>query len=460
MSNLEIINDISYENTKKIINDFKLQFSDDDLKSIRLRKIDRVWIYLFCKYNILKEVQENSLYKITATQIKDIYEPKLSVKFDHRRNLPVIFKNNNLVIFPDTRETYIISNYKIFKNFGLNNEERNLDPEILEIPDYLCSLNKNDISSKTIALNTAYLTGIIADFVEDDEIFPTISGRMACDSFNFNIETYENSLIEIDVDMSQIKIYAAYEGINYLSIIEAKLNLSDDFLIWQLYYPLRILTQKVHKKVKPIFLSYSNNVFNLYEYSFKDIHNYNSLELVKFKKYSLIERRITLDLLLELIEQTKVTEEPSYIPFVQANDFNKLINLCELLKKDNFLSREEIANIYDFNERQSDYYCNAGIYLRLIAKDFKIYSLSKVGKKIFSLSYFDRQIEILKLIFEHEPIRIVLKEHLHIGRRLSQDEAFSLLKDSKLSQRYNSNTIHRRSGTVASWCNWIIDLLE
>jgi len=52
----------------------------------------------------------------------------------------------------------------------------------------------------------------------------------------------------------------------------------------QLYYPFRVWESRITKKVKSVFLVFSNGVFYLYQYEFADPKNYNSLCLVKQKK--------------------------------------------------------------------------------------------------------------------------------------------------------------------------------
>ena len=92
------------------------------------------------------------------------------------------------------------------------------------------SLIPKFLLSESIALNCANACGILKDFLEDDEITPTVNGRMSSGSFNFEITTKMGKL-PLSVNNSQIEIDASYEGINYLSLFEAKKDLSDDFLI-------------------------------------------------------------------------------------------------------------------------------------------------------------------------------------------------------------------------------------
>ena len=77
------------------------------------------------------------------------------------------------------------------------------------------------ITSEAIALNCAGACGILSDFLEDDGLVPTVSGRMGSGSFEFDISTAFGTR-HIAVNNSQIEIDAAYEGVNYLSLFEAK----------------------------------------------------------------------------------------------------------------------------------------------------------------------------------------------------------------------------------------------
>ena len=243
-------------------------------------KLDIAWNKLFEKYDILNNIAKCGKYEISAEQIKEFREARLMTKFDHSINLPEIFKCHQLSILPITRGSYIISHFDAYHNF----EKTETTFTKVQLPSYLQSLDYENVNSESIALNSAYVSGIISDFTEDDDLLPTVSGRMSSGIFYFQIyDKTKRSMQSIKVANSQIEIDAAYEGINYLSLFEAKNDISDDFLIRQLYYPYRTWTDKLSKKVKPIFLMFSNGIYRLFEYKFTDLHNYSSLILVKQK---------------------------------------------------------------------------------------------------------------------------------------------------------------------------------
>ncbi len=283
-------------------------------------------------------------------------------KFDHRKNLLEIFSKYNLSILPVTRGRYLISQFEAYKDF----EEKKTEIIKVPFPTYIESIDYENITSESVALNSAYVSGILSTFIEDEEILPTVSGRMSSDAFDFLIKTHSGTDVRINVNNSQVEIDGGFEGLETLSLIEAKNSLSDDFLIRQLYYPYRLWSKKISKRLKTIFMTYSNGIFTFYEYDFQNPEMYNSLTLIKQKKYSIEETEISLENILEVLKTTRIVNEPE-IPFPQADSFKRIVNLCEILNEAE-LSKDEITANYDFDPRQTNYYTDAGRYLGLIEK--------------------------------------------------------------------------------------------
>ena len=226
-------------------------------------KNDVAWEKIFEKYDLLSEIAKNGVFEITADQIREFREPRLMTKFDHKVNLPKIFSENNLSILPITRGNYLIAHFDAYHKFEIPDKK----VYSAELPDYIQSLDVNDIFSESVALNCAFVSGIIADFMEDEKILPTTTGRMGAGEFDFEISNIKNnSIYRVPVKNSQIEIDAAYEGIKNFAIIEAKRDISEDFLIRQLYYPYRTWQDRLSKNIKPIFLVYSNGIYHLYEF--------------------------------------------------------------------------------------------------------------------------------------------------------------------------------------------------
>ena len=229
------------------------------------------WGKLFEKYNILDEVSSQGRFEISAIQIKEFREPRLMAKFDSAINLPKIFSDNKLAILPISRSDYVISSFNAYHKF----ESDNSPITRVSLPDYIQSLDSNKIPSEAIALNCAVATGIIAEFLQDEDIIPTVSGRMGSGLFSFNIINSNSGLpCSVQVNNSQIEIDAAYEGVGSLALFEAKRDLSEDFIVRQLYYPFRLWQNRITKRVRSIFLVYSNGIYRLYEYTFEDVDKY------------------------------------------------------------------------------------------------------------------------------------------------------------------------------------------
>lgn len=418
---------------------------------------DAAWEILFDKHRILDEIDKNGQFIISANQIKQVREPRLMTKFDHSVNLPRIFAEHELSILPISRGDYVISTFSAYNKF----EEPAQCVQRVSIPSHIQSLMPKFIVSEAIALNCANACGILNDFLEDDELISTVSGRMSSGHFEFDINT-ASEVKRVEVNNSQIEIDAAYEGISFLSLIEAKRDLSDDFIIRQLYYPFRVWAERVTKPVKPIFLTFSNGMFSLYHYQFDDPTNYNSLSLVKQKNY-LIATEICLMDIENLLRSVRVIEEPN-ISFPQANSMSRIVNLAELLNE-RPMTKQDITSEYAFDERQTNYYADAGRYLDLIDKSRDsdgniLFTLSDCGKHIMSLEYRERQLALVGQIVKHKVFHETLKLHLQYGEMPGKQTIIRMMKEANLYRVEADNTFTRRASTVVGWVNWILSIIE
>lgn len=421
-------------------------------------KNDIAWRRLFEKYKISEKVNAEGFCEIKASAINELREARLMTKFDFKSQLPEVFLNNDFSILPISRGSYIISDFDTFQDF----ESNEIEIIKMDFPNYIESINFNNITSESTALNCAYVSGIIEDFVQDEELKPTISGRMSSSIFNFNI-TSKKSLLNINVNNSQIEIDGGYEGIESLNLIEAKNSISKDFLIRQVFYPYKLWENKITKKVRPLFLTYSNGVFHFREYVFEDSTHYNSLKLIREKKYAIRDGAINVELIQKILNQVKIVKEPT-VSFPQADSFERVINLCELLNEKEALGRDYITDNYDFNVRQTNYYTDAGRYLGLIDKKQKsgeiIYFLTENGQKLFNLSIFDRQQKFIELILSHLAFSKTLNLYFKKGEAPNKEEIVEIMKKLNLHKVESESTYKRRSSTILSWINWILDQVE
>lgn len=434
---------------------------------------EEAWNVLFEQYNIVEIVQNEGLFRISARKIKEYREPRLMTKFDFKGQLPKIFADNKFSILPVSRGDYIISTIETFKTLDDN---KNLAIEEVGIPNNIESIDFSTITSESIAINCAYATGIFSDFCGEEDMFPTTDGRMSSDSFSFNIDrTIPNaSPLHVNVDNAQIEIDGGYEGKSCLLLIEAKNRLYEDFMVRQLYYPYRKWAQKINKPILPVFFQYSNGIFHLREFFIQDVNNYNSLIVVKEKKYRLKENdcHITFDKLWALLHKVKYIPEPNNVPFPQADSFERIINLCEVIyNREEEVYTKEVLHYNlsftkkpDFTTRQVDYYTNAAIYLGLIKKyedeGQTAFSLTDIGLKILSTkSINERQLLLIETIISHQAFARVLRLYMEKGSCPSIEDVIVIMKDSKLGLG-TEGVFFRRGKTVKSWIEWIIGTVE
>lgn len=420
-----------------------------------MSKLDAAWEKLFKKYNIKEEVEEKGFYIITADQIREFREPRLMTKFDHNEDLPILFKEEKLSIMPISRSKYRISNNEMFSEL----KEVSFDVDYFPMPSHIESITKDSISSEAIALNCSYLTGMIQDFIDDVEVYPTVSGKMSSKKFSFEIENVKTKKMDtIDVENSMIEIDGAYEGQKYLTIIEAKQVLCDNFLIRQLYYPYRVWKERVSKDIRLIYFVYSNSIFHFFEYAFDDPNNYNSLRLLKQRNYSLESVSINTEEVTNILNSVKIVPEPE-VPFPQADSFNRIVNMCEYLNEGS-KEKSDITIDYGFVSRQADYYSNAGKYLGLFEASSAKISLTKLGKNILSMDFKHRQLKYIELILQHHIFNWALRKRFETGATLNKAD---LVREMSKSGLYNVNseaTYNRRASTIISWIDWIIGLID
>jgi len=420
---------------------------------------DKAWEAFFEGENINPNDAAVHGVRVTARAMKKYREPRLMAKFDHQINLPKIFADNKLSILPTSRGSYFIGR---FDGYCRMEASSNLSLCNMSLPEHLQSLDANHITSEAIAIHCAAAAGIVADFLGDENVYATVCGRMGSGHFDFRAgNTKPSASHAICVKNAQMEIDAAYEGIHSLAIFEAKINISDDtdFLIRQLYYPFRTWSDRLKKPVRPVFLIYANGIYTLREYAFRDPLVYNSIEMLRQERYSLEDTNIEIQEIEETIRQAVVQPAPQGVPFPQANTFDRIINLCEILKT-RILTSDDIAQEYDFTRRQSDYYANAAMYLGLVCdwknKSKKTYELTGKGRKIMQMRYKQRQLALCECICSRDVFNALAHQYFQTGKLPEQKDI--ALAIQAVDRNLAPATLKRRADTAASWLGWIARL--
>lgn len=426
--------------------------------------VNEAWIKLFEKYDILSKIKSEGAFYITANQIKEFKEPRLMAKWDSSENLPSIFKKHNINILPISRTGYVLSDFKLYEPIPELGEHIT-EMQKVEIPEYE-TIDIGNISSEANAINVLMLSKILDDFLDEDDNVATFNGRMGTGIFSFHVDRYRGTTFQVDVKNAQCEIDGGMENNNSVVILEAKNVVHPDFHIRQLYYPYRLWASKVDKPIRLVFSIYSNQIYRLFEYAFEDKNNYSSIRLVKSKNYSLQDTDIAINELYDVYSNVKViyddNQNDTNIPFIQANSFERIISLMEILFEEN-KTTEEIAETMEFDLRQSDYYYNAGKYLGLFEKKdvedekkiVKKVSLSKLGKDTVKLRYKERQLKLVSLILEHEIFNRLFIKVYNSGELPTKEEIQNIMRENNVC---NEGQIVRRSSSVYSWLKWIFNL--
>jgi len=245
------------------------------------------WEKIFDEYKILKHNFSKSPFLLSATQIKRACqnfketgekEVRILCKQDSREKRPKVFKDNSLFLLPIKNGYYYIikgEGYidipEIKTKAELYNSKLNFDLDTSKVGD-----------SEMQHLDFAYASSIIRTFMNDNSLVLTIRGRKYTPKFEFFVNNQK-----IEVESVQTEVDAGYEGEKQIVLIEAKSSGTSNTIIRQLYYPFRQWQEFTKKKVYTLFFEkdHDQGTYSIWQFEFKGVENYNSIKLVKSKKY-------------------------------------------------------------------------------------------------------------------------------------------------------------------------------
>ncbi|WP_244977367.1 type II restriction enzyme [Corynebacterium lizhenjunii] len=378
-------------------------------------------------------------FEISARELEHLgqRQPRLLAKHDFSAAVPAGLRQRGWNVLPISRSNYAVGPFQLFQPF----------PEIagpirhLSIPAGLESINVAAISSEAQALNVAAAAGIFEDFLDSPGLVPTVAGRMSTHTFTVHF----SGVAPLTIDRAQMEIDAGFESARHVVLVEAKNHLTSDFNVRQLYFPYRRFSQALAKPVIPVFMVYSNGLFRVYRFRFADPLRPESIELADAACYTVGRAPLDVDSALAVLSGPVY---PTDLPFPQANSFERLINLGELLLREP-LSKAEITQRYDFDPRQAAYYAEAGRYLGLFDLRDGCYELSAEGGRIFAQT--ERSLALVRAMGARPVFREVLVHTLRTGR-VPPVAGFMAAANLGLSE----STLRRRASTVSQWAQWVL----
>ena len=420
--------------------------------------VNEAWVELIKKYDIENIVKRKGYFQINSKQIKEYKEPRLMAKWDSSDCLPKVLQDKHLNILPESRRSYVMGDFLLYQEIPELKEHVSKMAHV-DLPEYE-SIDIHHVHSEANAIHVMTLTGILDDFLQVERNVATFSGRMGTGNFDFYVDTFYGGKQNIHVSKAQCEIDGGFENDDSVVIIEAKNVVHRDFHIRQLYYPYRLWKEKVKKPIRLVFSVYSNMIYRLFEYRFDEIEDYSSISLVKSKNYSLQDTTITQEDLLNVRRDTEITEnddkDKRKVSFPQANVMEKVISLMENLYH-NPMTKQQIAELMNFDERQSDYYYNAGCYLELFQKaENNDRELTRLGERVFKMNYKERQLHIVSLILKHKIFADFFDSIINTGSLPNKKEIEERMIALNICN--NCDTLSRRANSVLGWLKWIFNL--
>jgi hypothetical protein len=251
---------------------------------------DSAWQEIFEFTGADKHDFSKSAFEITAEQIHEATarfthasekEPRILCKQDTRESRPKIFQNKGLFLLPIKNGTYAVLKGEGYVDI----------PEITSAPVLHKSALTFNLDSSSVGdsemqhLDFAYASSVIRTFLNDDSLVLTIRGRKYTPEFSFSAGS---PTCKLKVSGVQTEVDAGYEGKEQIVLIEAKNTAASNTIIRQLYYPFRQWQKYTEKQVKPVFFERNDDVYSLWEFTFEDKDDYNSIRLVKSDRYEIV----------------------------------------------------------------------------------------------------------------------------------------------------------------------------
>ena len=394
------------------------------------------------------ELERRGYFYIGARELEQLSgrQPRLMAKHDFSTSRPWIFQRLRLGIVPVSRSEYLVGRFNLYERFP---ETQRGEVRTLELPAGLDTLSLEAVSSEAVALNGASASGMLEDFLGCAPLQATVAGRMSTHGLKVRLPDLG---VDVAVDRAQMEIDGGFESLEHLVLVEAKNHLSEDFNIRQLYFPYRRFQQRLAKDVVPVYLVYSNGIFHLYRYEFRDPADFRSISLVDSARYALSSSHLDAQAALDIVRAVAPEPEPA-VPFPQANSFERVVNLLELIALQP-LSKAEITQRYDFDPRQADYYANAARYLGLAEPVEDTWEPTEHGRRVIEQPQRDaRNAALIRALAARRVFREVLELSLARGAVASTAEICAAMEGLGLSLA----TSRRRASTVARWTQWVLD---
>jgi hypothetical protein len=247
------------------------------------------WASIFEKYNIHKHNFVQRPFILTAEQIKMATahysatterEVRVLCKQDNRESRPQMFVDMGLFILPVKNGVYAILQGEGYVDISDITTTAVAYSSKLDFELETSRVGNSEMQH----LDFAYASSLVRTFMQDESLVLTIRGRKYTPKFDFTAGKYKHIITAQSV---QTEVDAGYEGREQVVLIEAKNAHTTNTIIRQLYYPFRQWQAHTGKKVNMLFFEKRQQDYLLWQFSFADAMDYNSIQLVRSARFDI-----------------------------------------------------------------------------------------------------------------------------------------------------------------------------
>jgi len=396
-------------------------------------------------------------YQVTSAELKTLggAEPRLIAKMDTREQLPPMLADRGYFLLPTSTRNYAIVPGEGYHDLeGIDERPRSFTPE-RDIPVTIALK-----SGESAAIQTALYSGLLEKVVGVPQLRSTLHNDKVTIR---DAEIHYGKHWSLQLKGAQAEVDAGFENHGDFFLFECKVwshATLKDFNVRQLFFPQVQAWEDFNArglKLKPrcFFLNVEpdSSTYRFWEYTFGDPHDYSDLRLVQKHAYRLVQTKSCSPtrLLDDLVQLEKA--HTTYVP--QADDPSKLVALLEGVAE-GFTTADQLADRFQFDPRQSNYYGEAAEELGMLARDRgRGFSLTGLGAKIVKQDTDVAAREVIERILTLPVFREIAESAIESGNpTVDQDQIPKMILRTSHG-RYNETTVRRRTQSVVAWLNWI-----
>ena len=443
------------------------------------RKAAKTWEEIFDSTPLLEEIRQRGWVRLHTQELRERYhaEPRLLKKVDEYESLPEVFREHGIVPLSLTNQEYVLlqigeKGKPLFPDLpppkGLPHWQ---DTQALE--RFLTLPWATGFTNESQALDAAYLSGILFDFVGEEELYLTIRGRMR---FRHEIplrfrtkegikEFFEDGGNPLAASGFQLEIDAGYESPHFVYLIEAKKRVQSTFNLRQVVFPYHLWQHLLRgeKAIRSLFLVYTNPYYFLYEIKITDPFVLNAIEVTRSAWYALGVPPLTLAEIQRLIATSRPVAIPD-IPFPQADNLLRIYNLLESLVQRESLTAEEVATEEEFDIRQGHYYLSAAEWLgwlKRIGRGQR--ALTRLGHRIAKGNTVQRTRLTIKSLAQRPVFHEALKwwvKYQDLPPKAQIVHWINQASEQGTIRPLSGSTPGRRAQTVLAWLRLLYPLVK